>query len=125
MPGGIFTSGICNYNNPLRLHHDKGNFPGSWSAMFAFTHNVKGGLLVLPGYRIAFRFHKPSFIIFDGQKNLHGVSPIRYVGTGGYRYSVVYYAMNGMQNCLSAREELERIRVVKTQREVKRAKGVT
>lgn len=123
LPGKVFTSGICNYNNPLRFHYDKGNFPGSWSAMFAFTHNVKGGNLVLPGYRIAFSFRRPSFIIFDGQANLHGVSPIKYVGKGGYRYSVVYYAMQGMCRCLTPDEELQRIRIVKTQREHKRAGG--
>ena len=123
MHGGVFTSGICNYNNPLRLHYDKGNFPGSWSAMFAFTHSIRGGNLVLPGYRVAFRFNKPSFIIFDGQKNLHGVTPIKYLGKSGFRYSVVYYAMQGMCRCLSTGEELERIRVVKTGRERKRAGG--
>jgi hypothetical protein len=122
LPGGVFTSGIANYNNPLRYHCDRGNFRGSWSAMYALTHDVRGGYLVLPAFRLAFRFHRPSLILFDGQANLHGVSPLRPVGLSGYRYSVVYYAMQGMRNCLSLDEELTRIRRVKTGREVKRAR---
>src|SRR5882672_11314792 len=67
LPGGVFTSGIANHNNELRYHYDKGNFKGSWSAMYAFSRSVKGGLLVLPAWGLAFRFQRPSLILFDGQ----------------------------------------------------------
>lgn len=121
LPGGVFTSGIANHNNELRYHYDKGNFRGSWSAMYALSRGVRGGLLVLPAWRVAFRFHRPSLIIFDGQANLHGVSEIKQQGLDGYRYTVVFYAMAQMCNCLPVGEELARIRKVKTAREIKRA----
>lgn len=120
MPGGAFTSGIANHDNPLRYHFDTGNFSGCWSAMYAFTNDIEGGHLVVPAYRVAFSFKNPAVIAFDGQGLLHGVSPFRALTPRCFRYSVVYYALKQMCHCGSPGDELQRIRSVKTQRESKR-----
>lgn len=125
LPGGAFTSGIVNWDNPLRYHHDGGNFAGAWSAMVVLAHGIAGGRLVLPEYGLAFDFAgpRPMVILFDGQGVLHGVTRIEKTRADGYRYSIVWYALKGMCKCLTQREELARIRKVKTEREQKRRGG--
>lgn len=125
IPSSIFTSGICNKNNALFYHFDSGNFAKSWSCMFVFTSEVKGGELVIPQLDVAVRFQSGTAILFDGQSYLHGVTAIEKSSKRSYRYSVVYYALQQMCNCLPVADELQRIRTVKTQREKKRMKGVT
>jgi hypothetical protein len=122
LPGETFTSGIVNWDNPLRYHHDGGNFPGAWSAMIVLTRGIEGGRLVMPEYGIAFDFAigGTKVILFDGQGILHGVTKIRKVRADGYRYSIVWYALKGMCKCLSARAELARARAAATGREQKR-----
>lgn len=124
MPKSLFTSGICNKDNPLYYHFDAGNFPGLWSAMIVFQkHLRRGGHLSVPEYDVGFNFNgsKPWVILFDGQGLLHGVTPIEKGNAQAYRYSAVYYSLRGMQHCLSAAEEVARVREKKTAREKKRA----
>lgn len=122
LPGGVFTSGIVNYNNELRYHFDAGNFPNCWSGMYVFSSDVRGGSLSLPEFKIAVELRNSSLIFFNGATVFHGVTPIHKKSLRGARYSIVYYALRDMCKCLSAAEELERIRQVKTQREIKRSK---
>jgi hypothetical protein len=119
--GTPFTSGIVNRNNVLRFHRDAGNVAGSWSMMFAMQDKCTGGLLVMPQFRVAFKF-KSALIGFEGSRILHGVTPIQKLGPGGYRYSVVYYSLAQMVHCGTPAEELSRIRNLKTERERKRLK---
>ena len=88
--------------------------------MAVFKHDVEGGYLCLPEYRVAVECKNNSLFIFDGQSILHGVTPIRRLTTEGYRYSIVYYTLQQMANCLPPEEELNRIRKNKTERELKR-----
>ena len=121
IPGSVFTSGIANQNNPLRYHVDAGNFPQTWSAMFAFAHDVQGGEFVLPEFQLALDFQFPALVMFEGQHEVHGVLPIRKLNPRGYRLTCVYYALRGMCKCGSLDDELQRIRTVRLSRELKRA----
>lgn len=126
MPGSVYTSGIINENNALAYHFDSGNFRGCWSGMIVLPHRITGGELVLPQFRVAFRFKTPSVFFFDGQSILHGVMPIQRPSMG-YRYSLVYYSLQQMWRCLPADEELLRakeMRTVREQRRVLYAKGL-
>lgn len=124
LPGApAFTSGIVNKNNSLRYHCDSGNFKGLWSAMYAFSFDTTGGELVVPELGLAFSFARPALILFDGAANIHGVTPIVRKSSMSYRYSIVFYAMKQLCNCLPAAGELQRIRQVKTRREIDRAAG--
>jgi hypothetical protein len=116
----VFTSGIVNKNNQLNYHFDSGNFKNVYSNMLVFKGNVKGGHLVIPEIDISLEVADSSVTIFDGQDLLHGVSPIKYVHKDSYRYSIVYYSLQRMWQCLEINEEIGRIRKVKMEREKKR-----
>lgn len=116
-----YTSGIVNYNNPLRYHHDAGNLPGTWNAMLTFKKDIEGGYLSVPELDIAFAVRDGTLSIFNAQGLLHGVTPFKKCSTTAHRYTLVYYALAGLCHCGTATEELARIKLVKTQREKKRA----
>lgn len=118
-----FTSGIINKNNQLRYHYDTGNIKNVWSAMFVFKKNVSGGHLNVPMYDAAFELKNNSLFLFDGQSILHGVTPIKMLNKNSYRISVVYYSLERLWKCLTPKEELARIRKLKTVRELGRARA--
>lgn len=115
-----FTSGIINKNNPLKYHFDSGNYRNVWSAMLVFKYYVSGGFLSVPEYGLGFELKHNSLFLFDGQALLHGVTPIRKHHPDAFRFSVVYYSMRELWNCLPIDDEIIRIRRLKTIREEKR-----
>lgn len=123
IPGSPFTSGIVNKNNPLKYHHDSGNFKGVLSNMVVFKRDTKGGHLSCPEYDLMFECADNTVVIFDGQSILHGVTPIQHMTKDAYRYSVVYYSLEQMWKCDTVDEELVRIRAKKLERELKRRKS--
>jgi hypothetical protein len=116
----IFTSGIINKNNPLKYHFDTGNFKDVYSCMVVFKKGIEGGYLSVPEYDVGFELCDNSLLMFDGQSLLHGVTPIRKTSPHSIRYSIVYYSLRQMWNCLTIDEELARIRNRKSEREKKR-----
>lgn len=117
-----FTSGIINKNNPLKYHHDRGNFKNVYSNMVAFKKDIQGGFLSFPEYNFALEIADTTLTFFDGQNILHGVTPIKYLSEKAYRFTAVYYTLQQMWQCLTPEEELNRIKRVKTEREIKRFK---
>lgn len=115
-----FTSGIINKNNPLKYHFDSGNIKGVLSNMVVFKHGINGGFLSCPEYNIGFEVADNTVILFDGQNIVHGVTPIKKLLLDGYRYSIVYYTLKQMWNCLTIDEELIRARKVRANREKKK-----
>lgn len=118
-----FTSGIINKNNPLKYHFDSGNFKGVYSCMAVFKKHIRGGFLSMPEYGVGVSLPHNSVFMFDGQSVLHGVTPITKTSPDAVRYSIVYYSLQQIWNCLPLGEEIARIRNLKTQRERRRAKG--
>lgn len=110
IPGTLFTSGIVNRNNPLNYHFDKGNFDGVMSCMAVFRRLIKGGDLVVPELGVGFRLEDHTYLLFDGQRYLHGVTPIRRMNSTSYRYSVVYYSLRSMARCESPEAEMKKAR---------------
>jgi hypothetical protein len=121
-PGCHFTSGIANDKNPLAYHTDAGNFLGTMSTMLTVTRDMGNvsGMLVLPEYGVGFEFNGFELLMFNGAEIVHGVTPMRTFTAGSMRYSVVYYALQGMANCGTPEEELARIREVRSGREKKK-----
>lgn len=115
-----FTSGIINKNNPLKYHFDGGNFADVWSGMLVFKGDVSGGYLSVPQYDIGFELKHNSLLMFDGQGLMHGVTPIKRMSEAAFRYSIVYYSLRQMWNCLPITDELLRIKKLRTEREDKR-----
>lgn len=121
MPGGIFTSGIVNWNNPLQYHYDAGNFEDTWSVMCVFKKKTDGGHLIIPDFDVKVELAHSSIFLFDGQQDLHGVTPIIKREEDSHRYSVVYYALSRMCKCKSPTEELKHAQKSRTETEMKRA----
>jgi hypothetical protein len=118
-----FTSGIINKNNPLKYHFDSGNFKNVYSCMAVFKKHIRGGFLSMPEYRVGVSLPHNSVFMFDGQSVLHGVTPITKTSPDAVRYSIVYYSLQQIWNCLPLSEEIARIRNRKTERERRRARG--
>lgn len=120
--GSVFTSGIINKNNKLNYHFDSGNFSNVFSCMPVFKAGVKGGHLALPEYGIGLELKNNSILMFDGQSIMHGVTPIKYESEASYRFSVVFYSLKQIWNCLEIDDELARVRQRKMERERARAR---
>lgn len=121
LSGTPFTSGIVNKNNPLKYHFDSGNLKDVLSNMVVFKNGVEGGFLSCPEFDVGFEVADNTVILFDGQNILHGVTPITSRHKKGYRYSVVYYTLQQIWNCLPMTEEIARARNVRVKREKNRA----
>lgn len=119
-----FTSGIINRNNALRYHFDSGNFTGVWSNMIVLRDGATGGMLCCPDYDVRFVLPHNSLLMFDGQSLLHGVTPIELESPDSVRFSVVFYSLKQMWNCLPVTDELIRARKRRTDREKRRLSGV-
>lgn len=120
MNGTVFTSGIANDCNPLRYHFDTGNYVGVWSGMIVLKKGVSGGYLACPEIDTTFECADKSIILFDGQGLLHGVTPITKEHPSGRRFSVVYYSLKGMWQCLEINDEIARMRIKRTEVENKK-----
>lgn len=115
-----FTSGIVNRNNPLPYHFDSGNFADVWSNMLVFKRGITGGYLAVPQYDVAFALPNNSLLMFDGQGLLHGVTPFTMQDENSYRYSIVYYSLKQMWQCLPITEEVIRAQKRRADREYRR-----
>jgi len=120
LPKTPFTSGIINKDNQLKYHFDTGNFKEVYSAMLVLKKDIKGGHLALPELDLGIELANNSVLMFDGQGILHGVTSIYKQTANSVRYSIVYYSLRQMWNCLPITDELIRIRNKKTEREQKR-----
>lgn len=120
MGGTCFTGGIVNRNYVIPYHYDRANFNGAWSAQFTYHKEMHGGALVFPQLRLRLALGDRSLLLFNGKRWQHGVTPIAFTGAG-YRYSVVYYPMAGMAQCLPPDEEIAYAQRKRTEREMRRA----
>lgn len=122
--GTPWSSGIVNKTVSLPYHKDQSNITTSWSAMLVCRRQVEGGLLHLADYDTYFAVPHGSITIFDGQSVVHGVTPMRIVHPGGFRYSLVTYAKTGMRKCCpDPAGEGRRAAIEATQAEDRRAGG--
>lgn len=116
----VFTSGIINKNNQLNYHFDRGNFKNVYSNMIAFKKDMMGGHLSIPEYDLGLKISDSSVTLFDGQKILHGVTPLKFLSEKSYRYTLVYYSLEQMWKCETPQEELLRVKKLKTESARKR-----
>lgn len=109
MKGTIFSGGVINKSNQLNYHIDSQNMKGTINAMCYFTRDMEGGELVLPKYNARI---KPldKFVLLFRNDLVHGVAPLQELNQNAYRYSIVYYVQNRMQDCGTMAEELKKAR---------------
>jgi hypothetical protein len=112
----LWTSGVINQSAVLPYHRD-GNNVDTWSAMPVVRRGMDGGLLHLPEYDLVFPCGDGTVTWFYGKGLVHGVTPMRRRTEDAYRYSVVYYALQGMKDCATYAEETVRAATRRTDRE--------
>ena len=112
----LWTSGVINQMNVLPYHRD-GNNLDMWSAMPTLRYGMAGGHLHLPEYDLVFPCGDGDVTWFYGRGFVHGNTPLRRLKPGGYRYSIVYYALKGMTDCATHAEETARAQQRRTMRE--------
>lgn len=110
IPNTPFTSGIINKNNPLKYHFDAGNYRNVYSCMVVLKHKIEGGYLSVPEYGIGIELQDATALMFDGQELIHGVTPIKKLSPYSRRYTIVYYSLQGMWECLPLDDEVARYR---------------
>lgn len=120
----LWTSGIINQSSRLPYHRDRYNFP-TWCAMPVLRRHMAGGYLHLPEYDVTLACRDGWAVLFPGHRLVHGVTPLRLIRPGGYRYSLVYYALMGMKDCRTAAEEAGYARRRRTERECEMARRLT
>src|SRR5262245_64082 len=92
----LWTSGVVNDTAALPYHRDGFNFP-TWSAMPVMRRGVRGGLLHLPEFGVALACADSTVCLFPGRRSVHDVTPLTRARAGdGYRISVEYYALRGI-----------------------------
>lgn len=115
-PDALWTSGVVNRTAQLPYHRDGANFH-TWSAMPTLRLGVDGGNLYVPEYDLLFPCRDGEVSWFCGRDLVHGVTPMEVRRKGGYRYSIVYYALAGMKDCRTFAEETTRAVSRRTERE--------
>jgi hypothetical protein len=108
MYDSFHTSGVINKNNEMDYHLDDQNRMHMYSGMVVFKKDVSGGYLVFPEYGFAVELSNRSILLFYGKGTIHGVTPIVKHTKDAHRYSIVFYTMDKMKDCLSFEEELKK-----------------
>jgi hypothetical protein len=112
----MWTSGVINSSAQLPYHRDAMNFP-VWSAMPVLRRHMDGGYLAVPEYDLVIACRDGWGVFFPGYQLVHGVTPMAPRRPDGYRYSLVYYALRGMQSCFEWAVEQQHGRRARSQRE--------
>lgn len=93
--GNLFTSSISNFNISAPFHRDRANVKGTLNAIYTHRHNADGGCLYVPAYDACFEQPTGSLLLYPAWRNDHAVTPIVPTHDGGYRNSLVFYALAG------------------------------
>jgi len=111
-----WTSGVVNRSSSLPYHRDGFNF-AVWTAMPVLRRHMRGGYLHIPEYNAVVASRDGWAVFFPGYELVHGVTPMTPTREGGYRYSVVYYALKGMKDCFTHAVETQYALKKRTERE--------
>lgn len=106
MKDTVFTGGIVNNSNSLQYHFDRGNFKGALSCMLTLKRGISGGCLSFPEFNFRLNLQDNTYLLFDGQAILHGVTTIEEINERAYRYTVVYYSLEALLKSQGSDEEL-------------------
>lgn len=95
--GRLFTSSISNFNIAAPYHQDNANLPNSVNVIITKRINSRGGSLAVPDYGAVFEQPDNSMLVYPAWRNMHGVTPIVPTHDGGYRNSLIFYALRAFQ----------------------------
>jgi hypothetical protein len=108
VPGTVFTTGMANSTWAHPAHRHPGNLSLGASVMAVFRQgHYRGGLFVLPQYRIAADLRDRDVVLFDSRA-WHGNTVLEPAGGDFERLSFVAYYPRKMLECGSALQENDR-----------------
>lgn len=90
----LFTSSISNFNIAAPVHQDNLNVKGALNVIITKRRNSTGGNLFVPDYGVTLNSADNSMLVYPAWRNAHGVTPIVPTHKGGYRNSLVWYALD-------------------------------
>ena len=90
----LFTSSISNFNIAAPVHQDNLNVKGALNVIITKRRNSTGGNLFVPDYDVTLNSADNSMLVYPAWRNAHGVTPIVPTHEGGYRNSLVWYALD-------------------------------
>lgn len=85
---------------------DTGNFKDVFSIMLGLKKDIKGGYLHIPELKVNLKISNGSLSMFDGQRFVHGVTPMVGTSEKSYRFTIVFYSLVQMWNCLETSAEV-------------------
>ncbi len=88
------VSTLCVAPPVVSLHRDNLNVKGTVNAIICKRRNATGGYLHVPDYGATFGQPDGSLLVYPAWRNMHGVTPIRETHKGGYRNSLIWYALD-------------------------------
>lgn len=110
IPGTVFTTVTVNRNWPTAVHQDKGDLKQGFGVMTAIRAGTFDGCyFTFPAYRVAINMQTTDVLLADVHE-WHGNTPLKGVRSTYERISLVLYYRENMIHCLSAKEELERVK---------------
>lgn len=104
-----FSTLTVNKNFRTAYHKDVGNVAEGISAMAVIKQGRwTGANLCFPAYEIAVKLDHGDLVIFDPHE-FHGNTELFRLSKDAVRCSIVFYFREKISECLSAKEELERV----------------
>jgi hypothetical protein len=94
----LFTSSISNYNIAAPIHRDNLNVKGAFNIIITKRMNCTGGNLFIPDYNVTINSAHDSMLVYPAWRNSHGVTPIVPTHDGGFRNSLVWYALDAFRD---------------------------
>jgi len=95
--GELFTSSISNYNISADYHRDNANLQGGVNVIIAKRKDATGGNTTIPAYGATVDSSDNSMLVYPAWRDLHGVTPIKPTGEGGYRNTLVFYPLKAFK----------------------------
>lgn len=108
-----FTTITVNKNFRTAIHKDQGDYAGGFGVMAVLeAGKYEGAFLVFPAYRVAVDMRTTDLILADVHE-FHGNTPIIGIPGRYVRMSLVLYYREGMTECGSQEEELQRVKRIR------------
>ena len=92
--------------------------------MPVLRRGMDGGMLHLPEYDIIVPCQDSYAVYFKGKELVHGVTPMKKRKDDGYRYSIVFYALQGMKDCFTHAVETQYAQRKRSEREREMARRI-
>lgn len=106
-----FSTVTINKNFQTAVHKDVGDLKSGFGNLSCFkTKGSKGGYFVLPEWRVAFDLETCDLLLVDVHQ-WHGNTEIINETKEDERISFVMYYRENIINCLSPKDELERVKI--------------